>query len=178
MIRYTLNATTKGYYESFDKHEPKPNEICHRARKHNGIKIIAVTSRESVKSSVNRLKAYIYSGSHFWLVTFYVFTADQCLTNPGGASRGSGAFVSKPKQCPHPAGQFFFSKIHHSPHVPGGFPGVSPGSTPGKANDKCISAYPPHKIPGSFTAFNINVRVEKINHMHTKFRQIVHFQTR
>ena len=39
---------------------------------------------------------------------------------------------------PLPRGTIFFSKMHHSPHVPGGFPGVSPGSTPGKANDKCI----------------------------------------
>ena len=50
-------------------------------------------------------------------------------------SRGSGAFVSKTKQCPYPAGQ----KMHHSAHVPGGLPGVSPGSTPGKSNDKCIT---------------------------------------
>lgn len=83
------------------------------------------------------------SGSRFWPVTFYIFTADQCLTNPRGASQGSGAFVSKTKQCPYPAGQYFFSKMHHSLHVPRGFPGVSPRSTPGKANDKCIICNPP-----------------------------------
>ena len=42
----------------------------------------------------------------------------QCLTtNPGGASRGSGAFVSKTRQCPYPACSRGF---------PGGIPGVNP----------------------------------------------------
>ena len=34
---------------------------------------------------------------------------------------------------------------------------------------------PQKKIPGSFTAFNTNVPVGKIYHMHTKFRQIIPF---
>ena len=46
----------------------------------------------------------------------------------------------KNKTMPLPRGKFFFSKMHHSPHVPGGFLGVYPGSTPGKANDKCITS--------------------------------------
>ena len=46
----------------------------------------------------------------------------------------------KNKTMPLPRGNFFFSKMHHSPHVPGGFPGVYLGSTPGKANDKCITS--------------------------------------
>ena len=34
---------------------------------------------------------------------------------------------------------------------------------------------PQKKNSGSFTAFNTDVRVEKINHMRTKFRQIIRF---
>ena len=69
--------------------------------------------------------------------------------HPGGLARS----CQKQNNAPTPRDNFFFSKMQHSPHVPGGFPGVSPGSTPGKANDKCIKRVKKRDLVGSDIIF-------------------------